>query len=82
MTSKNTYDPAEFVDEFSKVVAQWSSERKQWEESITTHGGNSTWGRHSTFKAKVLGDLDRMFKMQDKVNVMMLAALDELRSDD
>ena len=83
MTAKDTSiaDPAKFVDEFSKVVNQWRLEREQWEKSIP-EGRYGAWGMHSHFKAKLLGDLDRLFKLQDQINVMMLATLDERRRDD
>ena len=73
-------DPAEFVDEFTRLVNGWRSERAEWEKSIPM-GGTEPWGLHSHFKVKLLGDLDRMFKLQDQINVMMLNALDELRKD-
>ena len=56
-------------------------EREQWEESIPS-GGFYPWGTADSFKRKLLGDLDRLFKLQDQINVLMLAALDELRRDD
>ena len=71
-------DPAGRVDEFSKIVAQWRLERERWEKSIPL-GGHDPWGTHSHVKVKLLRDLDGLFKLQDQINVMMLAALDDLR---
>ena len=82
MNTMDTFgtDPAKFVDDFSNAVKQWRLEREQWEESIPT-GAYYPWGTADNFKRKVLKDLDRFLDMQDQVNIMMLAALDDLRRD-
>ena len=52
--------------------------RARWEDGIET-GLTSPWGKADTFKIKLLRDLDGFLKMQDQINIMMLAALDDLK---
>ena len=71
-------DPEDFVDDFSNAVEQWRSELEQWEKERLS-GSFHPWGVADDFKIKLLGDLDRFLDMQNKVNIMILAALDDLR---
>ena len=74
-------DPKAFVDDFTKVVNQWKAQRAHWEE-VRQSGGYGVWGQADTFKIKLLEDLERLFHLQDQLNIMMLAALDDLYMKD
>ena len=72
-------DPAHFVDEFTKQVEDWREWRKRHEAGRTRVGDPSKI--RDPFTMKMLKDLDEMLTIQDRVNNMMLAALDELREE-
>lgn len=75
-------DPTEFVDKFSEQVERWRKWRADWEK-YAPQGlpvpGDHFVEPHRHFTAKLLSDLDELFKTQEQVNTMMLAALDDLR---
>ena len=72
-------DPANFVDEFTKQVEDWREWRKRYEAGRTRAG--DPFKLRDPFTIKILKDLDEMLTTQDRVNNMMLAALDELRKE-
>ena len=76
-------DPAEFVDKFTEQVKQWKEARPIWERHIRegygTSDGKSNWDARASTK-ELFDALDALFKTQQNINVMMLAALDELKS--
>ena len=87
MTVKDTFkaDPVEFVEKFSQQVEDWRKWRADWEKyslSGSAVPGDDFVKLRDGFTVKLLNDLDELFKTQEQVNIMMLAALDELRRDD
>lgn len=87
MTAKDTFkaDPVEFVEKFSKQVEQWRKWHADWEKYSLLGSavpGDGFVKLRDGFTIKLLNDLDGLFKTQEQVNAMMLAALDELRKDD
>ena len=76
-------DPAEFVDKFTEQVKHWREARPIWERHIIegygTSDGKRNWDARASTK-ELFDALDDLFKTQQNINVMMLAALDELKS--
>ncbi|MCY4653189.1 MAG: hypothetical protein OXC95_08500 [Dehalococcoidia bacterium] len=75
-------DPERFVEKFTAQVEEWREWRAAWEEYARQGSGipgESNFHPYDEFTAKLLRDLDGLFKTQEQVNVMMLATLDDLR---
>lgn len=74
-------DPAEYVDEFSdrvKRIQQIITWDSRFQERYLLHDAYRTreWFR------TLFEELDESLKTQDRINVMMLAAIDELKGRD
>ena len=67
-------DTEEFVDAFTEFVNQWKLEREQWEK-----GSYANWGMRDNFKIKIVGDLEKAFELQNRINIVMLHKLEELQ---
>lgn len=75
-------DPERYVESFSKQVEEWREWRAKWEHfALKGSGvpGDGFFEPYKHFTAKLLKDLDTLFDTQEKVNVMMLAAIDDLK---
>lgn len=74
-------DPEDYVDRFGEQAERWRKWRAVWETHASAGSAvpGESFKAYDSFTAKLLRDLDELFKTQDQINIMMLAALDDLR---
>ena len=77
-----TVDPEQYVDRFSQRVDEWREWYKVWLQR--SQNGEGVPGDHFVLNAnpvvaKFLREAEEIMVLQVQVNVMMLAAIDDLK---
>lgn len=78
----NISDPEHFVDEFGRKINEWQEWYEKW-KSYASQGrgipGDTYFKGLDDWTLRMFDDMAQMLRTQEQVNIMMLAAIDDLK---
>ena len=83
MKDKEMPDPQQFVDAFSHRVGEWQEWYEKWKRAASQGEGlpgENSVRAYDPWEVRRLDYLTMLLDLQQKVNVMLLAAIDDLNA--